>query len=442
MKGYRLARFPIFSCPQVPMHRTLPVLVALGAAFVIVAGTSAADDTALRELRSRHLTLTTDLPADDEVESLPEHFEQALEQWCAYFGVEPARLDDWHLRGCLMHSVDRFRAAGLLPAELPEFTTGYSWQQRFWLCDQTSEYYRRHLLLHEGVHCFMQTILGGLGTPWYAEGIAELLATHRLDGDRLTVNVFPGSRDEVPQWGRIEVVQQAFAGRRAMTLARVFALGRDGRPLHSQLDPYGWCWAAAAFLEHHPRYRERFRALHSQVDRGDFEVLLEKLFADDRAQLAEDWQIFVANIDYGYDFERMEIDFVAGEPLPDGGRSVEVAADRGWQSTGVALQPGRTYRLAASGRYTVAREAEPWISEPAGVTIEYHDGRPLGMLLAAVRADDPSTQAPSGLIQPLAIGLERTFRVERAGTLYLRINDSPGRLSDNEGVARVEISTP
>ena len=111
-------------------------------------------------------------------------------QWCAYFGVDPAAHADWHVRGILMQSRQRFEPAGLLPADLPDFASGYARGDEFWLYDQTSPYYRRHLLLHEGTHAFMYTLLGGVGPPWYAEGMAELLATHRLADGQLTLNSF------------------------------------------------------------------------------------------------------------------------------------------------------------------------------------------------------------------------------------------------------------
>ena len=53
--------------------------------------------------------------------------------------------------------------------------------REFWLFDQPTDYYVRHLLLHEGTHVFMVSFLGGCGPGWYMEGTAELLGTHRLD---------------------------------------------------------------------------------------------------------------------------------------------------------------------------------------------------------------------------------------------------------------------
>ncbi len=94
------------------------------------------------------------------------------------------RAADWRIRGCLMREKRPFAACGLLPAGLPPFRHGFSRGRQLWLNEQPTAYYRRHLLLHEGTHAFMDAMFGGCGPPWYMEGMAELLATHSYrDGD-------------------------------------------------------------------------------------------------------------------------------------------------------------------------------------------------------------------------------------------------------------------
>ena len=68
----------------------------------------------------------------------------------------------------------------------------------FWLYDQPTAYYRRHLMLHEGTHVFMVSFLGGCGPGWYMEGTAELFGTHRLDeqSGQLTLRIMPRSREK------------------------------------------------------------------------------------------------------------------------------------------------------------------------------------------------------------------------------------------------------
>jgi hypothetical protein len=70
------------------------------------------------------------------------------------------------------------------------------------------------------------------------------------------------------------------------------------------------------------------------------------------------------------------------------------------------------------------------------VTIEYHDGRPLGMLLGALR---PTGEGAGSFGEPIAIGLGATLKPERDGVLYLRVNDLPAKLDDNRGTMSVRV---
>ncbi len=390
----------------------------------------------IRKLSGKHVTLLTDLPSRPEVEALPAIFDQAFPQWCAYFGVDPAGHSAWQVRGFVIKDKPRFLRLGLLPAGLPPFEHAYSVAREFWVYDQPSDYFRAHLMLHEGTHCFMESFLGGCGPPWYMEGIAELLATHRWQDGKLELNCFPASREEVPMWGRIKIVKDGFAARHAKTLAGVLQYGPQA---HRQTEPYAWCWAAAVLLDRHPRYQRRFRQMAKLVRQRDFTDRFVQSIGDDWDDLAEEWQVFVADLEYGYDVPRAAIDFAPGKPLPAAGATVSVAADRGWQPSGLRLEGGRTYRLRASGRYQVADRPQTWWCEPGGVSIRYYHGRPLGVLLAAIRPDPPRPPGPSPFIAPIAVGLGTAITPKHSGTLYLRINDSAAELGDNAGTLSVEI---
>jgi hypothetical protein len=389
----------------------------------------------IRKLAGKHLTLYTDLPSFKEVDELPEVFDLAVPQWCAYFHANPADLPDWRITAFLIKDKQPFASTGLLPDDLPKFAHGYSRGHQFWLYEQPTDYYRRHLLLHEGTHGFMQTVLGGMGPPWYAEGLAELMGTHRWKDGRLELGYLPASREEVPYWGRVKIVVDDLIAHRGKTLQAVLDYGPTA---HRENGPYGWCWAAATFLERHPRYQKRFHELIPLVRQQDFNQRFHALFAADWDQLCEEWQVFVVNLEYGYDVPRMAIDFRPGHPLPPSGARATVAADRGWQSSGVRLEAGRSYRLRARGRYQVANQPRTWWCEPGGVTIRYYHGQPLGILLAAVHPDPPGPGS-SPLIRPLVVGLDAMLTPQQAGTLYLRINHSAAELGDNAGSLTVEI---
>lgn len=389
----------------------------------------------IRKLESKRLTLYTDVPSSPAVDELPTVFDQAFPQWCAHFGVETGTHANWRMTGYLIKERLRFEAAGLIPADLPEFLNGYCRRYEFWLNDQTSDYYRRHLLLHEGTHGFMFTVLKGGGPPWYAEGMAELLATHRWQRGRLQLNRFPASAADVSKLGRIELVQKDEAAGSGRTFAEVLAY--DSRA-HLKVEPYAWSWAAAAFLDNHPRYRDRFRELWRLAGDRDFNMRLAEKFAADGRQLVEEFQVFTADLDYGYDFSRTMIDFTPGKPLA-GPTKITVAADQGWQNTGLKLEAGKTYRLKASGRYQVGKSTKPWISEPSGISLHYIHGKPLGLLLGAIHPDHVAN-GESPFTSPITIGEGITLKPETTGTLYLRANISSGHLAEAAGSMSVNIA--
>lgn len=415
-----------------PQQQTAPPLVAEAA--VAAHG--------IRKLSSASLALYTDCPANADINRWPELFEQADAQWSKYFGRSDTSEPRRQVRACLMVDQPRFEAAGLLPDDLPpkfikEKRTGYTRGNAIWVCGQAAAYYQRHLLFHEGTHSWMFAVFGTCGPAWYMEGMAELLGTHSLVDGKLELHCYPRARGDVPSWGRIEMVQNAAAAGRLLGLDAMLAMDPATVPGE---EGYGWCWALTAFLDHHPRYRERFRRLPGEIQSTEFNSRVRELFADDWPQLNMEWLCFAASCEYGYDFERNVIDFDAGRALPAEGASVTLRADRGWQSSGLRLEAGVEYRLAARGRYQVADKPRVWLCEPGGVTIRYYRGRPLGTLLAVVLPDPLDAYQPSGLGSPRAIGLETTWTPAESGTLYLRINDSPAELADNAGELEVTVS--
>ena len=273
-----------------------------------------AESAGIRKLTSKHLVLYTDAPSGQAVDRLPSEFDKAVPRWAAYFGIDPAKTADWQPRAFLVADRRRFAALGLLPPGKEEFENGITIDSQMWLRDQPTDYYRRHLLLHEGTHAFMIAFLGGCGPGWYMEGTAELLGTHRIDPQtgELTLGIMPRSRDEVPMLGRVKLIDDAKADHRTLTLPGVMAL--DGREQLGN-EAYAWCWAAAKFLDSHPRYRDRFRELRTVVQDEKFNEIVRQKYAKDWADLNAEWQAYIATLDYGFDFDRMAIAFENGKPL-------------------------------------------------------------------------------------------------------------------------------
>lgn len=393
----------------------------------------------IRKLTGKHLTLYTDLPAAPAIDELPQVFDAALPQWLEYFGVDAAVAESWQQVGYLMLDKVRFTTAGLLPADLPPFLHGYQRDSELWLYEQPSDYYRRHLLLHEGTHGFMKRFLGGAGPPWYMEGMAELFGTHRWENGQLDLQWFPEDKEQTAMWGRIKAIQDDYRAGRGKTIEDIL---RYDKTAHLQVEPYAWSWAAAVFFDSHPKYQDRFRELpkFAPDDTMTFSLRLYNGLQDEWPSVARQWHVFLANMDYGYDIAREAIDAKSVMEVPETDAAISIAADRGWQSTGYRLEAGVKYKIEASGRFQLATDPKIWWSEPNGVTIRYHKGLPLGMLIGAIIDETAGDGGALPLIDPKAIGIGGEYPVEDSGTLYLRINDSPAELDDNAGAVQVRIT--
>lgn len=406
------------------------------------------DDARLTELgihryESRRLRLYSDIdPA--VARTLPPLIDAAYPAWVKYFGELPPAPDgsEFQLTGYLMRDRGLFLDSGLLPEELVDFRHGKHQGYRFWMAEQQYDYYRRHLLIHEATHCFMMIVPSRSRPPlFYLEGMAELFGSHQLENDSsVQFRVMPTDPTREVGFGRIEMIQRAVAAGEPKSFSGAIGLSA-AEFARSRSEPYAWSWAVCAFLDTHPDCRDQFRELARVQDGDEFRQRLAELFAPDRDRLSLEWELFVRSLEYGYDIERAAIDWQSGAASdPMEAVPVEVIANRGWQSSGVALRSGRSYDIRATGEVVLAMEPKPWRSEPQGVTIRYSGGVPIGRLTGIVLPDlDTSFDADSPPSPIFSLGSEATIRPERNGVLYLRVNDAWNSLANNQGSYRVEI---
>ncbi len=399
----------------------------------------------IRTIQGKYLTLYTDLPSSPAIDELPAVFDAAVPQWAAYFATPPDKVAAFKMSGFLMKDKNRFQAAGLIPDGLPEFPNGIQSGHEFWLNEQKEDYYRRHLLLHEGCHGFMTLLLGGAGPPWYMEGMAEYTATHSWENGRLQLMVNPQRKELAPGWGRVRMIQDLYARGELLTLDDIMRY--DARA-HLRNDPYAWCWAAVTFLQNHPLTREAFTGLRNKVrDRGlSFSTGFKQQLAAAWPKITAAWQLFIVNICYGYDVQREAVVYTQGPAKSPGTGAAQTAtlrADRGWQSTGIQLLPGTAYKITAAGRYQIGTEPDVWWCQPPGVTLEYHDGNPAGMILVALHNDESPLQGGvTPLLKPLKLGAGRQLTSGPGGVLYVRVNEPGNALGDNAGEFKITVSRP
>jgi hypothetical protein len=389
---------------------------------------------------SKRLKLFTDI--DPKIaRTLPPLVDEAYDAWVNYFGRIPAQTE-FQINGYLMKDPELFRKAGMIRGDLPYIVHGRHRGAEFWMFEQDLPYYREHLLLHEATHCFMTILPQEKPLPlWYFEGMAELFGVHPKGKDgKPRFAVMPGPDDDMPGFARISVIHRERTAGRSLSLAAVQKLGpREFGPQTSE--PYAWSWALCEFLSHHPRYRERFQQLGESIFRTSVGPEFQRLFADDAVPMGIEWAQFARHIVPGYDFERTAIEFETGKPLGSSGATLPIRADRGWQSSKIAVEAGATYAIAATGRVTLGKSTKPWLSGPEGITLRYADGRPIGKLLAGILADKPAVESGKGiLLEEIEIGPAATFQAAETGTLYFRVNDAANSLSDNDGAFEVRIT--
>jgi hypothetical protein len=402
-----------------------------------------AAELGIARYESKRLLLYTDI--DPEIaRTLPHLFDQAYEAWSEYFGPLPPDREgaDYQVTGFIMQDKDRFRRAGMLPAQAQALLVhGIHRRNEFWMNAQDYDYYRRHLMVHEGTHCFMTTMPLAPLPVWYHEGMAELFGTHTLDTQgRAAFRVMPRAAGDFEGFGRVEMIRNAVTEGHGLTPQGVVDLNMK-EFAESKADPYAWSWALCKFLDTHPRCRERFRKLADNLDGNEFARRMQSAFGSD-AVLWVEWELFVRNLVYGYDIERAAIDFRRGEPLPGGGSiATDIRADAGWQSSGVWVEAGRAYSVAAAGQVTLAQEPKPWISEPAGISIRYASGKPIGRLVAGIQSETPPTGTGEGALwKVIDVGPAATITPTVDGTLYFRVNDFWNELADNQGEFRVTVT--
>ncbi|NND98246.1 MAG: hypothetical protein HKN47_13050 [Pirellulaceae bacterium] len=389
----------------------------------------------------KHIKLTTDIDDPHRINDLVQSFDAAVPQWAAFWQMPAGALDHFVVDACVIRDRDAFVRAGLIPNRVPRFPFGYALQNRVWVMAQESDYYTRHLLLHEGVHSLAFAEFGGTGPSWFMEGTAEMLAVHSGRGAATVINRVPVSRESVPYWGRFKLIDATRAEGTIPSLETVFGYPRD---LKSDVESYGWSWAATMLLYQYPDYRDAFLTAADNGKRNDmmFNDLLRRDLKSQWPVVVARWRLMCHDLDYGFDWDRERVNLSMDDQVWDGKPlSLQIAADQGWQSIGVRLSRGMKLKVMPSGTCTLATDLKPWVSEPAGVTVRYHDQKPLGQLLACLVPNVPDNAATLSPLQVAAITKPAVIPIRQHCWLLFRVNDAPGELADNSGAYQLKISS-
>ena len=407
----------------------------------------------IEKLTGTHIVLYTDV-REPKVAQLVSVFDKSVSQWSQIFRIKPEKFKNWKMRVFLIansNDVERFEKAGLIPDELPEFLAGYQRGPNIWLYLQPSDYYTRHLLLHEGTHAVMQWFLNGYGASWFSEGMAELVGVHRWQDESIQLNYRLKNRDEAPYWGRVKKIKEDVKNGQALTLAEVLTIEPKA---FLKVHAYAWSWAACNFFSNHSKSKTFFQEMQSQVSREP-EIFNRRFLARLKPhwpELERDWVLFVNEIEYGYAVERGQIESAtpASESNPKKGiSSFTIKANQSWQLANVELKKGDRVRISGSGEFQVGQtdasadtpKKLAWPCQSNGITIQYYRGHPLGMLHAGILNPSATTARGqiAGLLKPVPIGTSAEFVASSSGLLCLRVNESPAHLEDNQGALEVRV---
>lgn len=399
----------------------------------------------LRKLTSGNLTLITDLPIDQELKSWPDVLHQAIERWDQVWTVPAERKQSLQLTAFLIGDKSIFQSAGYLDG-VPEFDDGYQLADRIFVMEQPSEYYRRHLFLHEATHWIMFQYFGGAGSPWFMEGMADMFATHRWADGKLTLGVIPSDPREVPHWGRFKRLREMVQRGEAPTLASVL---RFGNQRENRIDRYVWSWAACFFFWNHPEYQRAIADAASPPLNYSMDLSnrLRMSLADRWAIVEADWNGFITEFDFGFDPQRsmialgehphLGIASISGQPI-----ELSIQADHGWQDSGLFLERGESVQIQANGQWVISTvdPASPWKASGQGVTYRYYRNQPMGRLVATIASIRGGDKTSIWNIIP--VGEATTIQATEDGVLLLKTNEPAGKLLDNSGELTVTLGKP
>ena len=399
-------------------------------------------------VESKRLILVTDLPVES-VMDLPQLADALFDELQKQLGPLAPSLDgrEFQVTGYLMCARERFTAAKLLPPEQFQIRHGRNLGYQFWMNNQTADYYRRHLLLHEFVHCFMMCEHGMTNVPplWYTEGIAEYFATHEVAEDvrHSRFGILPPATEGFEGWGRIAEIKKGLSVEPAESpeSSGVTSLKTVLNPPNNNFvdeQKYALAWALAWLIRNHPELKSEFAAFHQVRSRQQFLDANRGIPANVWSRLDVVWPLFLDSVIEGAD-AAVALPKLTHSAVPWNGEvnrttTVQIDAAQDWQNSGFVFTGAQSIRLSCTGRYTVHDNPKPWISEPRGITIDYYRGRPLGEVVAMFVSSDGQFAS-----RRIAVGTGCSITIPHDGELWLQINDSAADRSGNSGIVEVTI---
>ncbi|MFN9368520.1 MAG: hypothetical protein ACK6CT_07095 [Planctomycetia bacterium] len=365
-----------------------------------------------RLIRSPHFAFLSDV-SDREAKIILDKLERMAGLLERYFARKPAGV----VEGFVVHDLSAFPPGAIAePAGIAKI------RERAGVCVNSRLGGQRRAMLyscadhgviqHESAHGFCHMMFGSTGPTWLAEGFAEM-ANYWQDGEQ-AVDIHPAV---------MAYLQRANPKRGLLEIAV------PGQTPAGTWQDYAWRWALCHLLANNPNYDDRFRPLAIALMEERPGVSFESVYGPVAREISFEYDQFLRTVGNGYRADLAAWPWQARfRPLKDGaGRvGVTIKARAGWQGSGLRVERGATYALAATGTWRTAAAGEP-------VTADGGDGG-RGRLTAAVFRD-----AEFVLQEPFAVGAEKTFVAAADGQLFLRCADDWTGLADNDGEIEVAL---
>ena len=391
-------------------------------------------------LESRRLILLTDVnPVSvQDLPLLADYYFDYLENVCGR--LRPSRSDtEFQATGCLISDFQLFQSLGLVPGPVIGMHHGQQFGYRFWIREQTEDYYRRHLLLHEFAHVYMtcDTGLSDIPDGWFMEGAAEVFATHATVEGTTLFGLLPKTVSGFEGWGRISTIKRqrmdpVHTDFMLQTIPSMDQLRFPKGTLAGDNARYAWWWAFSWMLGNHPDYADEWIRLCRCRGTDEFRQQIRNL-ENRHKRLATDWLLFAESLCENFDRNLSFPQHSEPDKLPHA--ELTLRANRSWQDTSWELTANTPVMIECSGTCVVEQTTAPWISEPNGVTLEYKQGRPLGEVVAVL-----VSPGANWISRRIAVGKRGIITTPRPGRLWMQINDSANSRNNNSGSYHIRIS--
>jgi hypothetical protein len=371
---------------------------------------NAASSSAARVIRTRNFVIHTDL-TEEEAKTLLERMETLLRQLSNYWG-RPMKgtIECFVVRDFNNFPPETVDSRGMDGIKTAEGVTLMSTMPNG-KCNTVKSFIysnaRPEVVLHELVHAYCHQTFGHIGPIWYNEGMAEM-GHYWKDGDH-SVHVEPRE---------IEFLRDNPPISLAATLSSTQVTGDSWQNYASR-------WSLCHFLVHNPNYASEFRSMGRRILKGK-DANFEQTYAHSADKLWFEYRLFLKHIDQGYRVDLCAWDWDKKFVSLSSGRAVTttVKAGRGWQPSGLRVNPAMQYIYAASGDWHIA-------SQPLAVNAQ-GDGRGRGRLVGILMKDYQ-------LSEEFELSDQGLLSMTTGGDLYLRCRNDWKELAGDSGQISVRF---